>query len=213
MPRSSPPSAPAPTRRRSGESGGLAVTVAHVVESPGRFALRAENAWWTANRDVLPDQAAALVAPIELDLEGYRLGQRLLFRGSVAGRLELACGRCVEPFEHPLDERLELLLEPLPSPAPDRSDGGIPEGGIELDAEDLEIGQYGGEELDFSVVLREILVFNWPMQPRCEEGCLGLCPSCGVNRNRESCQCGAEKPQGPFAELGKLLGQSGIKAK
>jgi len=192
----------------------LGVVVSQVTEQPTAFELRADQDWWEGNRQILPDASAELKRPIGLSLQGYRLGQRLLFRGVVAGQLELFCGRCLEPFESALEECLELLLEPLPSPAsPDRSDSKLPDGGIVLDAEDLEIGQYGGEELDFGAVLREILIFNWPMQPRCEESCLGLCPSCGVNRNREACSCPGDEPSGPFAALGKLLDQSGIKTK
>lgn len=198
----------------SAPSTELTVAVIDVEDQLTRFPLQANGDWWDDNRALLPDQTAELRTPIELGLEGYRLGQRLLFRGDVVGRLELRCGRCVEPFELRLNERLELLLEPLPTASiTDRLVSDALEGGMLLDAEDLEIGQYAGEQLDFGAALREILIFNWPMQPRCEEGCLGLCPSCGVNRNRETCQCQNEEPKGPFAELGKLLDQSGIKTK
>ena len=27
------------------------------------------------------------------------------------------------------------------------------------------------------------------MKPLCDENCLGLCPTCGVNRTREKCSC------------------------
>jgi len=27
------------------------------------------------------------------------------------------------------------------------------------------------------------------MKPLCDENCLGLCPYCGANRNRETCAC------------------------
>jgi uncharacterized protein len=28
--------------------------------------------------------------------------------------------------------------------------------------------------------------------PLCDEACLGLCPSCGANRNDDPCHCGSE---------------------
>ncbi len=82
------------------------------------------------------------------------------------------------------------------------------EPGIDLDPEDLEIGRYSGEELDFEPVLRDLLLLSWPMAPRCAEDCPGLCPVCGENRSRRACQCDAEQANKPFAALGKLLGQS-----
>jgi len=27
------------------------------------------------------------------------------------------------------------------------------------------------------------------MKPLCDDKCLGLCPQCGANRNREACSC------------------------
>lgn len=184
----------------------LLVQVAKVRERARPFRLEASEAWWGQHRELFRDPESGLLDPFVLDLEGYCLGQRLFFRGDVAGTVELPCGRCVEPYPHRFADRVELLLEPLPTT--DAALDGLPEGGIRLDPEDLEIGRYAGDELDFGVVLREVLLFNWPMQPRCEEGCLGLCPSCGANRNRESCECEGASQNRPFAALGELLQKS-----
>ena len=181
----------------------LILAVLEVRESPRRFRLASDAGWWEANRTLFRDPGSRLLRPFVLDLQGYRLGPRLLFRGEVEGTIELPCGRCVEPYAHSIEDQVELLLEPLRNPEA-RAEG-PPAGGIELDPEDLEIGRYAGEELDFGVLLREILQFNWPMQPRCAEGCLGLCPSCGANRNRETCRCESGAGARPFAALGELL--------
>ena len=184
----------------------LSLPVVKLTEQPQRFPLVADAAWWEENRGHFRDPDSTPVEPFGLDLEGYRLGNRLLFRGELAGVLELPCGRCAELYPHPIREHIELLLEPLPTSA----NASAPDAGIELDPEDLEIGRYAGDELDFGVVLREILLFEWPMQPRCAESCLGLCPSCGGNRNQGSCNCQgeAEEAASPFAALGELLGKA-----
>lgn len=187
----------------------LALHVPEIRPTPRRFQLVASADWWDAERSELRDPESRLAEPLALDFEAYRLGRRLLLRGSVRGVLELACGRCLELYRHPVDERLELLLEPLPS---NRLLDGPPEGGIELDPEDLEIGRYAGEELDLSVVLRELLAFAWPMQPRCTEACLGLCPSCGVDKNRETCGCEEAEGNRPFAALAELLERSKLRS-
>lgn len=36
---------------------------------------------------------------------------------------------------------------------------------------------------------RQYVVLGLPMKPVCSEDCQGLCTMCGVNRNRESCNC------------------------
>jgi uncharacterized protein len=177
----------------------LTIALLEVGEARRRFRLEAGPSWWQDNRGILRDPESGLARPLLLELEGYRLGERLFFRGTLSGAVELACGRCLEPYVYELSERIELLLEPLPRSSEP------PEGGIELDPEDLEIARYRGDELDFGVVLRELLLFNWPVQPRCAEGCLGLCPSCGANRNLEPCRCAGDVKTRPFAGLGAML--------
>ncbi len=190
--------------------GSLSVSVPALAEAPERMLLEADAAWWDEYRGLFRDPDSRPVEPPTLDLEGYRLGQRLLFRGELRAVLELPCGRCIEPFEHVFREPVALLREPIQNP--ESGPGGRPEGGIELDPEDLEMGRYAGDELDFGVILREILLFSWPMQPRCGEDCLGLCPSCGANRNRERCQCRSDDTNRPFAALAQLIERSKVES-
>ena len=42
-------------------------------------------------------------------------------------------------------------------------------------------------------------------EPRCDEGCQGLCPVCGCNRNHESCVCSDQSVSRPLARLGELI--------
>jgi len=40
--------------------------------------------------------------------------------------------------------------------------------------------------------MREQFFLALPMKPLCREDCKGLCPVCGINRNRETCTCQSE---------------------
>jgi len=173
-----------------------------IKETPRRFRLEAGSDWWSEVRALFRDPDAQLAAPLVADFEAYRLGARLLFRGKLEGELSLRCSRCGEPVALHVSEPLELLLEPAQNPAQ------VPEGGIELDPEDLELGRYAGEELDFGPVVLEILSLAWPMQPLCSEACTGLCPSCGAVRSRQACRCEVRQGSRPFAGLGQLLEES-----
>jgi len=185
----------------------LRVSVASLRDTPRTLELRADSDWWTEHSrgDAEGELGGRLLAPFELHLDAHAVGRRLLFRGKVTGLLELVCGRCTEPFRYALEEPVTLLLEPLPSHAE------APEGGIALDPDDLELGRYAGEELDFGPVLLETLLTSWPMQPRCSEACRGLCPSCGANLNLAPCGCDVQEGNRPFEGLGELLakGSSG----
>lgn len=177
----------------------LAIPIASLGDSPRRFLLDCDAGWWDRAREALRELEVGLREPFQLDLSGYRLGARLLFSGELRGGVELSCSRCLEPFAFPVRERVQILLEPIAahlSPPP---------GGIELDPDDLELGRYAGDELDFEGLVSEILALVWPMQPRCREECSGLCPGCGVNKNRDACSCIAPDASHPLRGLGDLL--------
>ena len=193
-PHSEPAEAPEPP--------GLRVRVAEIEAEPAPLQLVGDAEWWQHARGLFLDPESRLLEPFRLDLEAYRLGRRLLFRGRVRGQVELHCSRCAEPFRYGFDAPLELLLEPFPET------GEPHEPGVELDPEELEMGRYAGEELDFEPVLRDHLLLSWPMAPSCGESCLGLCPVCGENRNRQPCQCDPERGNKPFAGLEELLART-----
>jgi uncharacterized protein len=187
---------------KGGSMTELSVRCESVKETPRSFRLEAGPDWWSSVRELFRDPDAKLVSPLIAEFEGYRLGARLLFRGRVTGEISLRCSRCGEPVSLRVSEPLELLLEPAQNPAQ------IPEGGIELDPEDLELGRYAGDELDFGPVVLEILSLAWPMQPLCTESCAGLCPMCGAVRSRQACSCETKQASRPFAGLGQLLEES-----
>jgi uncharacterized protein len=177
----------------------LTLSVPSIEETPRRFLLEAGADWWEQSDLQSELSPLRMLEPPVLKLEAYRIGRRLLIRGELGGVVELACGRCAEGYSQAFHEPVTLLLEPLPATAE------VPEGGLELDAEDMALGRYGGEELDFAPVLLEALLTAWPMQPRCAEGCKGLCPACGVNLNVGRCSCGGANVNRPFEGLGELL--------
>jgi len=46
-----------------------------------------------------------------------------------------------------------------------------------------------GDELDLEPLARDAVLLDLPLAPLCSEGCLGLCPQCGANRNLVVCAC------------------------
>ena len=43
--------------------------------------------------------------------------------------------------------------------------------------------------IDITSDIRDELLIELPMNPLCDDECKGLCPVCGVNRNRKECRC------------------------
>jgi uncharacterized protein len=46
-----------------------------------------------------------------------------------------------------------------------------------------------GHRADLRAVAAEQIQLALPLKPLCREGCAGLCPTCGANRNRIECGC------------------------
>ncbi|HLG66399.1 MAG TPA: DUF177 domain-containing protein [Acidimicrobiales bacterium] len=49
------------------------------------------------------------------------------------------------------------------------------------------------DELDLRPMVRDAVALELPMAPLCQEGCRGLCPSCGADLNVETCDCVAPR--------------------
>jgi uncharacterized protein len=135
-------------------------------------------------------------AHITGDVHLSKHGHDILVRGSLAGQLELACGRCLVPFAAPAAIDFDLLLVPGPVSAAAAKE--------ELSPDDLDLDYYTGEIVDLESILREQIILMLPLKPLCDEGCKGLCPHCGANLNQEACVCRSDDVNSPFARLAKL---------
>ena len=47
-------------------------------------------------------------------------------------------------------------------------------------------------KLPLDAVAAEQVYLEMPQKPLCDESCAGLCPTCGINRNRLECACRVE---------------------
>ncbi len=48
------------------------------------------------------------------------------------------------------------------------------------------------DQVDLTPMVRELVLLDLPAAPLCRDDCAGLCPSCGVNHNDQTCSC--ERP-------------------
>ena len=122
-----------------------------------------------------------VVSPVELAGELRKDGTKVRLVGRLATTLECGCSRCLDAFHVPVDARFDLMFLPVS----ENTGGG--EHGIEED--DLGVSYYRDDTIDLGEVMREQFYLALPMKPLCREDCRGLCPVCGVNRNREACSC------------------------
>ena len=48
------------------------------------------------------------------------------------------------------------------------------------------------DHLDLQPLVRDALLLELPMAPLCQEDCLGICTTCGADRNTDGCDCSIE---------------------
>jgi uncharacterized protein len=123
--------------------------------------------------------------------------------GHLAGDLKVECGRCLEPYPVPVDQRLDLFYLPRLTNRPEEE-----EEEVELSDHEVVVGYYEDERLDLGEVVREQIFLALPLKRLCRADCKGICPTCGHNRNTEACDCPPpEEPRDPRLEpLRKLIG-------
>ena len=144
-----------------------------VLEGLGREAIRVEHAHLSGH--VEQGERGA-------DLEGH-----------LDADLRLTCARCLESFPREMATDFNLTLVPRAEE--------VPEGEAEIRDDDVSLYYCTEGRADVNEIATEQVYLNLPLKPVCMEGCRGLCPECGANRNRTACDCHAEDVDPRLAPL------------
>ena len=125
---------------------------------------------------------------IELDLLLQSVSEGILVSGTASVQLRGQCARCLDDIE---DEESfdvqELFFYP----------------GREIDEDESLVKD---EMIDLEETLRDAVVLELPFTPLCRQDCLGLCPDCGVNLNRDPDHGHGEKIDPRWSKLTELTG-------
>jgi uncharacterized protein len=121
-----------------------------------------------------------VVAPVALAFDIFKDKDQFRLAGAVKTTLELACGRCLEPFTWPVDESFDLRYHPHAAAS---------EGEHAIEEDDLTTAFYENDTIDLGHLMHEQFLLSMPMKPLCSDACHGLCPICGTNLNRGACEC------------------------
>jgi uncharacterized protein len=127
-------------------------------------------------------------APIAGDLLLESVSDGIYVRGSLGGRFQMRCARCLKPFERGFDVEMTELVSREPGPEDDYAL-----------ADDL--------TLDPEPMVRDAVGLEMPFAPLCRLDCLGLCEICGGDRNLGECP-GHERTDPRWAALDALLDEA-----
>ena len=103
-------------------------------------------------------------------------GGRIMVEGVLNGVYALNCSRCgkalTEEFETEFFAQYALQAQP-------DEDG------------EADILEFCGDNIDLEPQFLQTIFLELPMKPLCSDDCKGLCPFCGKNLNKGTCNCEA----------------------
>jgi uncharacterized protein len=115
--------------------------------------------------------------------KGHQPGEYIV-DGSASFTADLSCSRCVEPYPFANSSTFHVRFRPRPqAPGEENAEVEI------TNEEELDVEYYSERTIPLKDLALEQVQLSIPMKPLCDEKCLGLCPTCGANRNREACKC------------------------
>lgn len=137
-----------------------------------------------APEELRRDELAGL-GPVSITAEARKgeLTGEYLVDGTSRFTADLTCSRCLEPVPFASSSTFHLRFQPR-SDVPREDDEEI-----EISPEELDVEFYAERAVPLRDLALEQIQLSIPMKPLCDEKCLGLCPVCGTNRNRELCSC------------------------
>ncbi len=152
-----------------------------------------------ADASWFPEGDWVRVGPVQGELFLTRRQQQVLLDGTLRFTSRFACDRCLEPYETGEDLRFRIAFEYLPPNDPYwlTEEHECPE-------DEMDVVTLSEPAIDIEAVLEQQVILSVPAKRLCAEGCLGLCPTCGLNLNKAACNCQGLERESPFQILARL---------
>lgn len=129
-------------------------------------------------------QIYTLMSPLDVDVEACRIEGRLMTVISVRADVSVPCSRCLEPAMVEIKGNLRYFFSLRPHE--DKTD--VAESAA-YGEEELILLDSWEDEIDLAPMIWEVLITSLPASALCSENCRGLCPQCGTDLNKSSCDC------------------------
>lgn len=147
----------------------------------------------------LVEESAVFLEPVHADVLVRKVGEEVWVKGRLTARLSFVCGRCLTPFELPVDSRFDLVF--LPEELETAKE--------ELAEADLDTLYHRDRKIDLRAVVLEQLNLTFPPKPLCSESCEGLCAVCGELVRDGTCSCLVRETDPRLDKLKSLVRDKG----
>lgn len=134
---------------------------------------------------------------VDVSVTLKRIRETLYLEGDIRTEAETHCSRCLEAARLHISAAFKYILTPAQVEHQEEEEK-------ELGAEDLDFVYYQDDLIDLDPLIIEQVMLQIPMKVLCREDCRGLCPHCGINLNKDHCQCHDERIDSRLAILKKM---------
>lgn len=105
--------------------------------------------------------------PGRVEVHAQRNGREILVHGSASSRLIAECVRCLKNL--PLEVSCQLAALYAPGDAAARKKHGEEDDDLDIDPDEPDREFYTGDTVEIDELVRDYLLLELPMQPRCED--------------------------------------------
>lgn len=120
-------------------------------------------------------------------------------QGELKAIAVLECARCMKSFEEEINNRFDFVVSSEAARTKYNKEA--------TDTEDYVMLDKSGTSADINELLVNIVQLSVSLKPICKEDCKGLCNSCGVDLNENSCNCVVRPKDSRWVALSKLSQQ------
>ena len=108
-----------------------------------------------------------------------RTNRSVFVTGELTTSYWLSCSRCLKEFDYeftisPADEYYPIVDIPTGEAMQ------VPEGAFAISEK---------HEIDLDDAVHQYTLLGLPMKPLCKAECKGICPYCGIDKNKKNCKC------------------------
>ena len=118
-------------------------------------------------------------SPIHYKIHAILIDDELIISGNLNLNIKFRCSSCAEDFLDEID--IKAFNYAYNIAGNDENDEFLE--GVTTKYDAL------SESIDLTKDIRESILLAFPANPICNIGCAGLCPQCGINKNKETCEC------------------------
>jgi uncharacterized protein len=114
---------------------------------------------------------------IEVDARCESVTEGILVTADIYAVAIGECIRCLDPVELPVDRKIQELYRYEPTDDKGKKSRKKDEEIDDLDEDELLYVE--GDQVNLEVPILDAIILSLPINPLCDEECLGLCPDCG----------------------------------